>query len=167
MVRRCVDTDFERMCEIINEAAKKYGGVIPGDCYHKPYMPPWELKKEMESGVVFYGYGEGGVLAGVMGIQDVLDVTLIRHAYVMPEMQGKGVGSKLIKHLLGLTQRPVLVGTWASAKWAIRFYEKHGFKAVTWGEKERLLRKYWKISERQVETSTVLADRRWLAQDRH
>jgi GNAT superfamily N-acetyltransferase len=114
------------------------------------------LRHEMDAGVVFWGYEEKGVLLGVMGIQDVQDVTLIRHAYVRTSSQGKGIGGKLLSHLLTLTERPVLVGTWAAATWAIRFYERHGFRLVTWEEKEMLLRKYWNIPERQTQTSVVL-----------
>jgi len=156
MIRKCAASDFIKMLEIINDAAKKYVGVIPSDCYRTPYMPAGELKGEIDSGVVFYGYFEDGTLIGVMGLQDVSDVTLIRHAYVTPNMQGRGIGSQLLKHLLTLIDQRVLIGTWADAAWAVRFYEKHGFKKVTPTEKERLLRKYWKITERQIETSVVL-----------
>jgi N-acetylglutamate synthase-like GNAT family acetyltransferase len=119
------------------------------------------LRHEMDAGVVFWGYEENGELLGVMGVQDVQDVTLIRHAYVRTSHRNHGIGGKLIAHLKTLTTRPTLVGTWAAATWAIRFYEKHGFRLVTWEEKERLLRKYWSIPERQTETSVVLADRKW------
>lgn len=156
MIRKCAASDFINMLEIINDAAKKYGGVIPVDCYRAPYMLAGELKGEIDAGVIFYGYLGGETLLGVMGLQDVSDVTLIRHAYVTTKMQGRGIGSQLLKHLLALTDQRVLIGIWADAAWAVRFYEKHGFKKVTPVEKDRLLRKYWKITERQIETSVVL-----------
>ncbi|MEJ5311654.1 MAG: GNAT family N-acetyltransferase [Anaerolineae bacterium] len=145
------------MYVIINDAAQAYRGVIPADRWHEPYMSREELRHEIEAGVRFWGYEEDGVLVGVMGIQDVQDVTLIRHAYVYIARRGQGIGSKLLTHLRTLTERPILIGTWAAATWAIRFYEKHGFRQVSWEEKERLLRTYWYIPERQVETSVVLA----------
>jgi N-acetylglutamate synthase-like GNAT family acetyltransferase len=160
MIRLCLDTDFEAVLEIINDAARAYKGHIPADRWQEPYMSREYLQHELTSGVVFWGYEEGGTLLGVMGIQDVQDVTLIRHAYVRTAMRGKGIGGKLLAHLKTLAVRPTLVGTWAAATWAIGFYEKHGFRLVTWEEKERLLRKYWNIPERQTETSVVLADRR-------
>lgn len=120
-----------------------------------------ELRREIDDGVVFWGYEEDGELVGIMGIQHVQDVTLIRHAYVRTEKRNKGIGSKLLFHLRRLTDRPALVGTWEDAVWAIRFYEKHGFRLVSPEEKDRLLRKYWSIPERQIETSVVLADKRW------
>src|SRR5512144_1402221 len=119
------------------------------------------LRHELDAGVVFWGYEEQGRLIGVMGIQDVKDVTLIRHAYVRTAERNKGIGGKLITHLKTMITRPALVGTWAAATWAVRFYEQHGFKPVTWDEKEHLLRKYWSIPERQTETSVVLANERW------
>ncbi len=126
-------------------------------------MPEEELLHEIESGVVFWGFREEGELLGVMGIQHVQDVALIRHAYVRPHKQREGIGSRLLCFLLGQTDRPVLVGTWAAASWAIRFYEKHGFRTVSEGEKNRLLKKYWSIPDRQIETSVVLADKKWFA----
>ncbi|HOG45660.1 MAG TPA: GNAT family N-acetyltransferase, partial [Anaerolineae bacterium] len=122
-----------------------------------------ELQHEIESGVVFWGYKPGGDLVGVMGLQHVEDVALIRHAYVRTARRGQGVGSRLLAHLRALTQHPILVGTWAAATWAVRFYEKHGFRLVTPAEKDRLLGRYWRIPTRQVETSVVLADERWFA----
>lgn len=166
MIRRCADTEFGAIYEIINDAACAYKGVIPADRYHEPYMSREYLKHEMDSGVAFWGYEEKGKLIGVMGIQDVLDVTLIRHAYVKTISRGKGIGGKLLSHLKALATRPTLVGTWAAAGWAIRFYEKHGFRLVTHEEKERLLRQYWSIPERQTETSLVLADEGWFVQFR-
>ena len=143
---------------IVNEAAEAYRATIPPDRWHEPYMPMEELESEIADGVTFWGYEADGELVGVMGIQNVRDVDLIRHAYVLPGQQGRGVGSELIKHLRMIATRPILVGTWAAATWAIRFYERHGFELVTPAEKDRLLRKYWSIPERQIETSVVLAD---------
>jgi N-acetylglutamate synthase-like GNAT family acetyltransferase len=163
MIRRCDDKDIDGILPIINDAAQAYKGMIPADRWKEPYMPKEYLRHEMDAGVVFWGYEENGELLGVMGIQDVQDVTLIRHAYVRTLRRNQGIGGKLIAHLKTLTTRPTLVGTWAAATWAIRFYERHGFRLVTWEEKERLLRKYWKIPERQTETSVVLADSKWFA----
>lgn len=158
MIRPCTDADFDTIHSIINEAAEAYRGVIPADRWHEPYMSREELLHEIESGVRFWGYEEEGDLFGVMGIQDVQDVTLIRHAYVRTAKRGQGIGGKLLATLSTNTSRPILIGTWAAATWAIRFYEKHGFKMVTPEEKDRLLKKYWSIPERQVETSVVLAE---------
>jgi N-acetylglutamate synthase-like GNAT family acetyltransferase len=156
-----LDRDFETIRSIINEAAAAYNGVIPADCWREPYMPRAELEAEIRDGVRFWGYEENGDLVGVMGIQDVKDVSLIRHAYVKRTFQNKGIGKKLLSHLTNQTVRPVLVGTWADATWAIRFYERHGFNLVTEETKDRLLRTYWKIPSRQVETSVVLVDKKW------
>jgi len=161
MIRQCESGDFETIYSIINEAARAYRGIIPEDRWKEPYMTREELREEMEEGVVFWGYEEEGELIGVMGIQDVGDVTLIRHAYVRTSEQNKGVGGELLSHLKRQTTRPILIGTWEDASWAIAFYEKHGFRMVTPEEKVRLLRKYWSIPERQVETSVVLAEGRW------
>ena len=160
-IRRCVDEDFETIWLIINEAAQVYKGVIPADRWKEPYMSRSELEHEIRDGVRFWGYEEDGSLLGVMGIQDLVDVALIRHAYVRTGNQNQGIGSKLLAHLHGQAKKPVLVGTWAAATWAIRFYERHGFKLVTRETKDRLLRKYWSIPERQVETSVVLVDHKW------
>lgn len=157
MIRPCEDTDFPAILEIINDAAQAYRSVIPADCWNDPYMPEQELRHEMADGVVFWGYEDNGELVGVMGIQDVADVTLIRHAYVRTSHRNRGIGAKLLAHLESLTDRPLLVGTWAAASWAIRFYERHGFRLVEPAKKDRLLRKYWNIPERQIETSVVLA----------
>ncbi|HNW29177.1 MAG TPA: GNAT family N-acetyltransferase [Spirochaetota bacterium] len=159
MIRRCDDSDFETMYAIINDAAQAYRGVIPEDRWHDPYMPREELRREIDDGIRFWGFEEDGKLIGVMGIQDVGDVTLIRHAYVATSERRKGIGSLLLSELVRQTDRPLLIGTWADAAWAIRFYEKHGFRLVTPEEKDRLLKKYWKIPARQVETSVVLSDR--------
>jgi len=160
-IRRCLDEDFETICRIINEAAQVYKGVIPADRWKEPYMSKTELEHEIRDGVRFWGYEEDGELVGVMGIQDLEVVSLIRHAYVLRTNQNQGIGKRLLSHLCGQATRPVLVGTWAAATWAIRFYEKHGFKQVSKETKDRLLRKYWSIPERQVETSVVLVDDKW------
>lgn len=157
MIRLCTDQDHQAMFHIINDAATAYRGVIPEDRYHEPYMPLDEMRHEIASGVVFYGYESGGELAGVMGIQDVKDVTLIRHAYVRTAQRRGGIGGALLAHLLPLSDRPMLIGTWAAAHWAVSFYEKFGFALVNQAEKTRLLQTYWNIPERQVETSVVLA----------
>ena len=160
MIRQCSDDDFEMIYEIINDAALAYKGIIPKDRWKEPYMSREELRHEIDEGVVFWGYEEDGKLKGVMGIQDVQDVTLIRHAYVRTAEKNKGIGSKLMSHLRQMTDRPILIGTWADAVWAIWFYEKHGFRLVSTEEKNRLLKKYWRIPEQQVETSVVLAEKR-------
>ena len=157
MIRRCEKGDSEVIWTIINDGAQAYKGVIPADQWAEPYMSREEMQHEIEDGVVFWGF-EDRELVGVMGIQKVQDVTLIRHAYVKNEWQKRGIGTQLLAHLRGLTEDPILIGTWAEALWAIRFYEKHGFRMVGVAEKDRLLKKYWKISERQRETSVVLAD---------
>ena len=146
------------MCDIINDSARAYKGHIPDDCYHQPYMPIDELVAEIADGVVFYGYEEEGLLVAVMGIQDKGPVVLIRHAYTRTDRRGKGIGTQLLEHLRGMTTKPVLIGTWRDAAWAIRFYQKHGFTPVSQAHKDRLLREYWSISQRQVETSVVLVD---------
>jgi N-acetylglutamate synthase-like GNAT family acetyltransferase len=161
MIRACLGQDLPAMSEIINDAAQAYCGVIPDDRWHQPYMPLEELQSEIAEGVRFWGYEEEGQLLGVMGLQHVQDVALIRHAYVRTAMQSRGIGGRLLAHLRTLTERPLLVGTWANALWAVRFYEKHGFHIVSYAEKERLLRTYWRIPERQVATSVVLADEHW------
>ncbi len=166
MIRLCKDSELTTIHEIVNDAAQAYKGIIPEDRWKEPYMPEEELRHEMDEGVAFWGYEESGELLGVMGIQPVRDVTLIRHAYVRTERRNQGIGSRLFDALRGKTLHPVLVGTWAAAVWAIRFYEKHGFRLVTPEEKNRLLKKYWSIPERQVETSVVLADQRWFNQNR-
>jgi len=148
---------FKTILHVVNDAAEAYKGVIPADRWKEPYMATEELKGEIQSGVEFYGWVENDVPVAVMGIQRVNDVTLIRHTYVLTNLQRKGIGTKLLRHLVRAAQTSeVLVGTWETAYWAIRFYEKHGFKLVTREEKDRLLRKYWDIPERQIETSVVL-----------
>jgi len=153
--------DRAEMLAIINAAAEAYRGVIPADCWHEPYMPAEELASEIGANVVFWVAEEERNMLGVMGLQDKGDVTLVRHAYVAPAKQRKGVGQALLRHVRTLTGKPVLIGTWAAAFWAIEFYERNGFACVSHGEKERLLRRYWSIPARQVETSVVLADERW------
>jgi GNAT superfamily N-acetyltransferase len=164
MIAPCEDREFERIYAIINEAAAVYQGIIPADRWKEPYMSRDELRREMNEGVLFWGhYDLDGELLGVMGIQHVRDVTLIRHAYVLTNQQRQGIGSKLLAALRQQTTRPTLVGTWADALWAIRFYEKHGFRLVRAHETAQLLKSYWSIPERQIETSVVLADARWFA----
>ena len=147
------------MFEIINDAASAYRGVIPVDRWHEPYMPREELECELADGVRFWGADEDGHLLGVMGIQDKGEVCLIRHAYVRTAVRQGGIGTELLHYLERLTDRPILIGTWAAADWAIRFYRKNGYVQVSPEEKTRLLRRYWNIPERQVETSVVLAGR--------
>jgi GNAT superfamily N-acetyltransferase len=151
-IRRCGGDERAEILAIVNAAAEAYRDVIPADCWHEPYMPAAELDAEMAAGVAFWGYDDDGRLLGVMGIQPVRDVDLIRHAYVLPESQGRGVGGALLEHLLASATRRVLVGTWAAAEWAIRFYRRHGFEPAP----QDLLRTYWTIPDRQVETSVVL-----------
>jgi len=184
MIRQCEADEFEKIYEVINDAAARYKGVIPPDRWKEPYMSKQELRHEIDDGVVFWGYyientsfpsplaGEGGGegerkgLVGVMGIQPVQDVTLIRHTYVRTAKQNQGIAKKLLLRLRKEATRPILIGTWAAAVWAIRFYEKHGFKLVSPEEKDRLLRKYWSIPERQISTSVVLAEEKWFEQHR-
>ena len=156
MIRPCTESDIPNICAIVNDAAAAYKDMIPADRWHEPYMPLDELKAEIAAGVKFWGYTENDRLAGVMGIQPVRDVTLIRHAYVETRMRNRGIGGKLLAHLLGQTNGRILVGTWQAAGWAIRFYEKHGFGLVGEAEKNDLLKTYWNIPERQIETSVVL-----------
>jgi GNAT superfamily N-acetyltransferase len=164
MIRRCEERDFEAIWGIINDGARAYEGVIPADCWTEPYMSRENLRHEIDEGVVFSGYDEGGKLIAVMGIQRVQDVTLIRHAYVRTGSQKRGIGAQLLAHLREMANGPVLIGTWTDAGWAIRFYERHGFQLVGSEEKNRLLKRYWSISERQAETSVVLADAAWRGQ---
>jgi len=148
MIRPCNPADFETIRTVINDGARAYARVIPADRWKEPYMSKAELQHEMDEGVVFWALEEHSQVAGVMGIQQLRDVTLIRHAYVRTTAQGRGIGSKLLSHLRALAKKPLLIGTWADAKWAIGFYEKHGFTVVSRQDKERLLRKYWSIPER-------------------
>jgi GNAT superfamily N-acetyltransferase len=155
-IRACRDDERDEILAIVNTAAEAYRGVIPADRWHEPYMSAEELDREIEAGVRFWGSEDGGSLVGVMGVQRVRDVTLIRHAYVRPGGQGRGVGTELLRRLRAESERDLLVGTWASASWAVAFYERNGFSLVSPEEKDRLLREYWSIPERQVETSVVL-----------
>jgi len=160
-IRPCGEEDLPRIFSIINDAAQAYKGVIPPDCWHEPYMGLDELKREIHQGVAFWGYESGGELVAVMGIQDRGEATLIRHAYVHSTQRRKGIGETLLKHLEQMTTKSILIGTWSAASWAIRFYEKNGYRVLSRSEIERLLRKHWNISERQIETSVVLANARW------
>jgi len=157
-IRLCCDDDRGAILAIVNAAAEAYRGVIPADGWHEPYMPLDELDREIASGVVFWGHEKDGVLVGVMGIQPIADVDLIRHAYVLPGSQGHGIGGALLSHLRRLSTRRVLVGTWEAAIWAIRFYQRHGFELVSPTRKILLLKSYWSIPDRQVDTSVVLAN---------
>lgn len=161
MIRPCTEKDLPAIFAIVNDAAQAYRGVIPADCWHEPYMPMEELEREIGDGVAFWGYLSGGELAGVMGIQERGAVTLIRHAYVRTAERRKGIGETLLRHLEGLTPKPILIGTWAAATWAIGFYEKNGYRLLPRAEIERLLRRFWSISQRQIETSVVLANASW------
>ena len=161
MISVCEQIDFNEIHEIINDAASAYRGVIPDDRWHDPYMSAVELRTQMEDGVQFWKYVEDGKLLGVMGIQFKNDVTLIRHAYVRTSERKKGIGSRLLEYLITKTTTPILIGTWANAKWAIDFYMKNGFRLLEEGEKNKLLRKYWNIPDRQIETSVVLANSDW------
>jgi len=158
MIRKCEEKDFETVYSIINDAAAAYRGVIPEDRWKEPYMTKEELRHGMSQGIVFWGYEDNNQLVGVMGIQNLLEVTLIRHAYVRTVMRNMGIGGQLLSFLRKQTTRPILIGTWASAVWAVRFYQKNGFVLVSPSEKDRLLKKYWSVPERQIETSVVLAE---------
>ena len=162
IVRLCKNSDFEVIYSIINDAAEVYKGIIPEDRWKVPYMSRDELRHEMDEGVIFWGCEEDCKLIGVMGMQHIQDVTLIRHAYVRQARQNQGIGRELLSEVRKQTSRPILIGTWADAVWAIRFYERHGFRLVSQKDKDWLLKKYWSIPERQVETSVVLADQKWL-----
>jgi GNAT superfamily N-acetyltransferase len=158
IIRPCRDDDRTAILAIINAAAEAYRGVIPADRWHEPYMPREELNSEIAAGVVFWGYEEDGSLAGVMGIQSVRDVDLIRHAYVLPSSQRRGIGGALLGHLRQLSTRRILIGTWEAADWAIRFYIRHGFELVVPARKTVLLKAYWDVPDRQMEVSVVLAN---------
>ena len=161
LIRRCTGNDFEDIYTIVNDAAQAYKGVIPPDCWKDPYMPREELRHEIADGVEFWGYEDEGELIGVMGIQPVQEVALIRHSYVRTPKRNQGIGGSLLSALTQRTSRPTLVGTWAASGWAVRFYEKHGFRLVSTEQKNQLLARYWSISPRQIETSVVLADEKW------
>jgi len=162
VIRSCTDQDLEEILEVINDAARAYRGVIPSDRYKDPYMPPDELRHEIGHGVQFWGFEHDGRLLGVMGLQDVEDVTLIRHAYVRTTRRRRGIGGRLLSDLRSKATRPLLVGTWAAAEWAIEFYRRHGFEMVPRDQVLLLLRRYWSVPERQIATSVVLAEKAWL-----
>jgi GNAT superfamily N-acetyltransferase len=157
-IRACRADERATILAIVNAAAEAYRGVIPADRWHDPYMPSAQLDDEIAAGVTFWGYEQDGALVGVMGFQSVRDVDLIRHAYVLPGNQQRGVGGALLKRLRQMSGRQLLVGTWAAADWAISFYQRHGFALVSPERKAALLKTYWTIPERQIETSVVLAD---------
>ena len=163
LIRLSAETDFEAMLSIINIAAEAYRDVIPSDRWHEPYMSGDALRIEIAAGVLFWVAEEDGRMCAVMGVQDKGDVALVRHAYVAPTSQRSGVGTRLLRHVEGLVDRPILIGTWAAASWAIAFYQRNGFTLVSKEDKDRLLQTYWTIPARQIETSVVLADRRWVA----
>jgi GNAT superfamily N-acetyltransferase len=158
IIRSSGDGDRTAILAIINAAAEAYRGVIPVDRWHEPYMPRDELDREIDAGVVFWGYEENGSLAGVMGIQSVRDVDLIRHAYVLPGSQRRGIGGALLRHLRQSSTRRILIGTWEAADWAIRFYIRHGFELVAPARKTVFLKTYWDVPDRQIEVSVVLAN---------
>ena len=165
MIRECTIDDAERICFVVNEAAEAYRGVIPDDCWHEPYMALDELRREM-AGMTFFGWDSPEAkdgLVGVMGYQPLEGVTLVRHAYVLSERQGEGIGGRLLEYLMAMPsgrlptgRQGLLVGTWKAATWAIRFYERHGFRRLGDAESQELLRRYWEIPQRQRETSLVL-----------
>ncbi len=161
VIRACGVADLAAIHAVINDAAQAYKGVIPADRWHEPYMPLAELEAEVAAGVRFWGCEEGGELVGVMGIQQRGEVDLIRHAYVRTRHRRHGIGARLLAHIERLSAKPILIGTWAAAGWAIRFYEKHGYRVLARGDTERLLRRYWSVPERQIATSVVLASARW------
>ena len=162
VIRPCTDRDLHEILEVINDAAQAYKRVIPNDRFKAPYMSREELMHEIAHGVRFWGFEQDGQLLGVMGLQDVEDVTLIRHAYVRTTHRRRGIGGWLLDGLRSKATRPLLVGTWAAAEWAIEFYRQHGFEMVPRDEAPVLLRRYWSVPERQIETSVVLAEKAWL-----
>ena len=162
VIRKGTGADFAAMLAIVNDAARAYRGVIPADRWHDPYMPADALEREIADGVVFWVAEQDGRLSGVMGIQDRGDVALVRHAYVAPTTQRSGVGTQLLRHVETLVEKPILIGTWAAASWAIEFYQRNGFTVVPSDDRDRLLRTYWSIPARQIETSVVLANQRWM-----
>ena len=162
-IRRCIDADHEQIFRVVNDAAQAYRGVIPDDCWHAPYMSRDELSREIADGVESWALADGERIVGVMGMQDRGEVNLIRHAYVRTDRRRKGVGTKLLRYLEDRSDKPILVGTWAAATWAVDFYRRNGYRLLSEAEKTALLRRFWTISPRQVETSVVLANRRWPA----
>jgi GNAT superfamily N-acetyltransferase len=166
LIRAMRESDLVAAMTIINNAARAYRGVIPADRWHEPYMPQDELEQELADGVVFWVADEDGALLGVMGAQDKGEVALVRHAYIAPTVQRKGVGTTLLRHIESLASKPILIGTWADASWAIEFYRRNGYTVVSNEQKDRLLRKYWAIPVRQIDTSVVLVDGRWMEAQR-
>ena len=166
IVRESTLADRAAMLAVINEAALAYRGVIPADRWHEPYMSAAELDREIVDGVLFWVAEEDGRVLGLMGIQDKGEVALVRHAYVATAAQRSGIGGSLLHHVGGLVDKPILIGTWATASWAIRFYERNGFRLLATAEKNRVLRRYWSIPERQVETSVVLGNALWISEHR-
>lgn len=158
MIRPSNSSDFDEIYAIINDSASAYKGVIPSDRWHEPYMSKEQLQAEMADGIEFFCSCEDGQIEGVMGFQEKSDVNLIRHAYVRTNIRNRGIGGLLLEHLREFSKKPILIGTWADASWAIRFYEKHDFQIVIGTEKDQLLKRYWTIPERQVETSVVLKE---------
>lgn len=165
MIRQCDESDFERIYEIINDAAKAYRGHIPENCWHEPYMSRDELSRQIQDGITFWGAEQNSQLAGVMGIQEKEDVTLIRHAYILTKVWRQGIGTDLLRRMEKATEKPILIGTWANATWAISFYQKSGYQLVSEAKKNLLLKKYWIIPEIQIETSVVLADAKWIKEN--
>jgi GNAT superfamily N-acetyltransferase len=161
VIRLLDEADFDVILEIVNDAAEAYRGVIPADCFHDPYMPAEELTAEIAAGVEFCGWEEAGAVEGVMGLQTLTEVALIRHAYVRTAARRRGIGARLLAHLEETTSKPLLIGTWAAAEWAIDFYLKHGFELVPRGQVAPLLKRYWSVPDRQIETSVVLAQKGW------
>jgi N-acetylglutamate synthase-like GNAT family acetyltransferase len=161
MIERCKSGDFKIIYEIINDSSAAYKGFIPADCWHEPYMTEQELKIQIEQGVEFWCFKENEEILGIMGVQDKTDVILIRHAYVRTASRNKGIGGQLLAFLVKLTEKPILIGTWAAAAWAIGFYQRHDFRLLPAAEKDQLLSKYWSIPSRQAETSVVLANSSW------
>jgi len=162
-IRKSRTEDFETILTIVNDAAQAYRDVIPDDRWHEPYMAVDELKSEIVNGVVFWVVEDEGDVVGVMGLQDKGEVALVRHVYVKTKLQRKGIGTSLLRHVESLTEKPILIGTWTAASWAIDFYRHNGFTIVPNREKNHLLRTYWSIPVRQIELSVVLADKRWIA----
>ena len=161
MIRPCAHSDFESIWEIINDGAQAYKGIIPADRWREPYMPKAALQHEIADGIEFWGVDSDEGLVGVMGIQDKGEVHLIRHAYVKTARRRQGIGAQLLEFLESRSTKPILIGTWADAAWALSFYQKHGYRLLDTEEKNALLKKFWSIPDRQVETSVVLANAKW------
>lgn len=163
MIRRNNEDEIEIIADVINDGASAYQGVVPADGLGDPYMSRRHLADEIAAGVQFWVYEDGGEILGVMGIQDIEDVTLIRHAYVRTAGRRRGIGGALLAFLQDRTARPLLIGTWAAAGWALDFYQKHGFQLIAGADKDALLAAYWTVPKRQAKQSVVLADARWFA----